>query len=168
MRLHFCNHLYEELLRNQAGLSLRDYSFYPVKEMLIEVLNVAFEKKDYRSAFFIIYSTQGIALEEDLQPGLPGEELQQRHMCESFYSQAIMRVKAFWVTAISSYSSVPTLDQISNNNYLGDEDLTNHDILEANLISMLYCLRSKEVFVEIARSVLKSHDRFEDIKVLAC
>jgi hypothetical protein len=98
--------LYEELLKNQAGLSLRDYSFYPVKEMLIEVLNVSFERKDYRSAFFLIYSTQGIALEENFPSGQPGEELQKKHMCECFYSQSVMRVKAFWVTAINSYSSV--------------------------------------------------------------
>lgn len=60
------------------------------------------------------------------------------------------------------------VDQISCNNFLDDEDRTNHDILEANLISMLYCLRSKELFVDIARSVLKSQDRFEDIKVALC
>ena len=106
VRHHFCNFLYDELLKNQAGLSLRDYSFYPVKEMLIEVLNVAFEKKDYRSAFFLIYSTQGITLEENFSSVQPGEEQQKKHMCECFYSQSIMRVKAFWITAINSYSSV--------------------------------------------------------------
>ena len=50
---------------------------------------------------------------------------------------------------------------------MDDEDRMNYDILEVNLISMLYCLRSKEVFVDIARSVLRSQDKFEAIKV-AC
>lgn len=106
VRLHFCGFLYEERIKNQFGLTLRDYSFYPIKEMLLEVLNVAFEKKDYRSAFFIIYSTQSIALEEAIQPEQSAEEQQTKHMCECFYSQSIMRVKGFWITAINAYSSV--------------------------------------------------------------
>lgn len=46
-----------------------------------------------------------------------------------------------------------------------DEDQAYRQILEANLYSMLYCVRSKETCVEIIRMFIKNPALFEELKL---
>lgn len=48
---------------------------------------------------------------------------------------------------------------------MSTEDELYTEILDKNLYSMLYCLRSKDVCVEIARMFLKSDQVFENFKL---
>lgn len=79
---------------------LKDCAFYPIRELLIEVLGVANEKKDFRCAFLIVFCTQNIALDG----GIQGEE--PKRLSEHFYSQAAIRNSSFWGAAIGIYRAV--------------------------------------------------------------
>ena len=80
-----------------------DYSFFPIKEMLIEILNVAEEKKDFKSAFVIILCTQKISLEnrKDIEP---------KHLFEFYYPLGVIRNRGFWNAAVSHYKTVGVSD----------------------------------------------------------
>lgn len=67
--------------------------------MLVEILGVAEEKGDFKSAFIIVLCTQKISLETP-------KDAESKKMFEFFYSLAIIRNRAFWNAAISQYKTV--------------------------------------------------------------
>lgn len=75
-----------------------DYSFFPIKEMLIEILNVAEDKKDFKSAFIIILCTQKISLDI--------KDSEAKHLFEFYYPLGIIRNRGFWNAAVSQYKTV--------------------------------------------------------------
>lgn len=79
-----------------------DYAFYPIKEMLVEILGVAEEKKDFKSAYIIVLCTQKITLSNTTKE----TEEETKHLCEFFYSQGIIRHRGFWSAALSTYRNV--------------------------------------------------------------
>lgn len=99
IRRHFCNHLFNTYSKNRDAPALMDYSFYPIKEMLVEILSVADEKKDYKSAFLLILSTQMIYLH-----AVEGAEA--KHLSEYFYTLGVIRNRAFWNAAFNTYRNV--------------------------------------------------------------
>lgn len=99
-RQAFCNFLYEDYCTRSAPPVLQDFSFYPIREILIDILGVATEKKDFRSAFLIIFCTQMIGL---INPQ-PGGEI--KRLSEYFYTQAAIRNRSFWGAAVGIYRAV--------------------------------------------------------------
>lgn len=116
VRQGFCRFLYDEFRKNPSefgSLRLKDFQFYPLKELLIEILSVSFEKKDFRSAFLLIYCTQKFTLVEPKAPEDDNTSTLAQHagstaklMCEYYYSQAVVREKLYWCNAIMMYKNV--------------------------------------------------------------
>lgn len=101
-RNHLCAFLENEMSIRSKPPALKDFSFYPLKEMLLEVLTVAMDKRDFKSAFIIVYCTQGIELVLN-----EGEvSLDAKLLSEYYYSQAVVRMKPFWTMAIYTYRAV--------------------------------------------------------------
>lgn len=74
--------------------------------------------------------------------------------------------RAFGMSASLLTILYPILSyQMHANNRLEQEERLFYEIIDANLLSMLYCLRSKDACVEIIRSFIKSPDNFERLKV---
>jgi hypothetical protein len=103
IRSKFSTHILDKHLKEHEQVSLSSISFYPIKELLIEILSVAHEHHDYRSAFRIIMGTQGLRLQSS-----DGSEA--THMFEYYYTQPIIRCQAFWQAAIHDYSQVRMYD----------------------------------------------------------
>ena len=98
----FCSFLDDQLIKHPKQPFLKDYAFFPLKEMLLEILTVAMDKKDFKSAFMIIYCTQRI----ELKPN-EGESSQEcKLLSEYYYPQAVVRMKPFWGSAIQYYRMV--------------------------------------------------------------
>lgn len=103
IRNHFCEYLFQTYKKYRDQVYLQDYSFYPIKEMLVEILGVAEEKKDLKSAFIILLCTQKIALETS-------KDSETKQLFEFYYSLGMIRNRAFWSAAISHYKTVSFID----------------------------------------------------------
>lgn len=90
-------------VKNKDGFALMDYSFYPIKEMLVEILSVADEKKDFRSAFLLVLSTQKISLH------VP-DGYEAKLLGEYYYTLGVIRNRAFWNAAFSTYREVKYIE----------------------------------------------------------
>ena len=64
------------------------------------MLSVATDKKDYRSAFLIIFCTQRTGLESEK----PDQEA--KILSEYYYTQTAIRNRGFWSAAIGIYRTV--------------------------------------------------------------
>ena len=78
-----------------------DYAFYPLKEMLIEILGVAEEKKDFKTAFMIILCTQKISLNNP-----SNTDAETKYLSEFYYAQGVIRNRSYWNASISNYRNV--------------------------------------------------------------
>lgn len=85
--------------RNQHPKQLRDFSFFPLKEMLGEVISSAAEQNDFKSAFFCVFCFQNVRLMDEKGAG-------DKHMREFFYSLTALRTQNFWFHAVAVYKSV--------------------------------------------------------------
>ena len=103
IRDHFCKYLFDNYARYHETPQLMDYAFYPMKEMLIEILGVAEEKKDFKAAFIIVLCTQKISLQTS-------QDSESKHFFEFYYSQGVIRNRGFWSAALSTYRSVDLFD----------------------------------------------------------
>lgn len=55
--------------------------------------------------------------------------------------------------------------QIFDAGHMIDDDTVFKQIIDHNMTSMLYCVRSKETCVEIVRLFIRNNALFEDIKI---
>jgi hypothetical protein len=99
IRHRFAKHIFENYQKYKETPVLNDYSFYPIKEMLVEILTVADEKKDFKSGFKIVLCTQRFMLRS-------AEGTEAKHLGEYFYTQPIIRNRGFWSAAINTYRDV--------------------------------------------------------------
>lgn len=129
-----------------------------MKEMLIEILGVAEEKQDFKSAFMILLCTQKISLEA-------AKDSETIHLAEFYYALALTRNRAFWSAAISHYRTVVFDNKIIDPTGTLDEEQAYIKIIEANVYSMLYCVRSREICVDICKLFVRNSSRFEEIKL---
>lgn len=99
VRKKFCDHILERYSKGNLTASLQDFAFYPLKEMLIEVLSAADDSEDFKSAFLVVLATQKLSLQSV-------ESTHATRLSEYYFTQPVIRNKAFWIAAIRTYAEV--------------------------------------------------------------
>lgn len=156
-------HLYDRICKKIPDPDLPDYSFFPIKEILIEILVVSIEKKDFRTAFYVMLSTQGFKLKQeeydtgsDSPSKLRNRPSKNKLMSEYYYTQPAIRSQVLWSSIINIYHQMFVFHQFKAEK--GKDSSLAYQfslILKANLFNMLYCLRSKDTFLQICKQCLQ-------------
>lgn len=157
-RQYLVEHLHDRYSKNQHPKLLRDFSFFPLKDFLSEVITISAEKQDNRTVFMCIFFTQNIRLADERGEG-------DKHMREFFYSLSSIRTKQFWHTAFVTYKTVVFEDKAQGFHGLSNQpaDEIYYRIFSSNLNAMLYTLRSREPVEELAREFLHDSVRLSPI-----